>query len=222
MKFSFFKSLIRRSPMEKLLDHYQAIQDSVGVINDALQCYIQNGQCVEFKSLQHQLNDLESGADAIIRDIRNNLPHSILLPVNKVLLLNYTTAQDNILDSAQEALNWLSLKVIPVPEQFIKDLTLLVDEVGEAVHQLGPALKDTVALLHLEDLDRENAREQFRRIRIKKDLVFKRKHTLNKEIFNSDLEFSETYLLHHFIERMYSMSQSCGKCAEILRSMITR
>ncbi len=222
MKLNFFGLLTQKSPMERLLEHYNKIQESVDIINDSLECYLLGGQCVEFKTMQNNLNDLESQADKIIRYIRNHLPRSLFMPVDKVLFLSYTSAQDDILDSAQEAFDWLSMRTMVIPEEFQKELIYLVDDVGSMVNLLGPALKDTVSLVHLENLDREGTKEQYRKIRDKRHEIAKFKSALTGRMYRSDFEFKDIYQLIHFTERMYAMCHSCSKCAEILRSMIAR
>lgn len=214
--------LTQKSPMERLVGHYEKIQQSVGIINDSLECYILGGQCVEFKTLQNDLNDLESQADKIIRYIRNHLPRSLFMPVDKVLFLSYTSAQDDILDSAQEAFDWLSMRTMVIPEEFQKELIYLVDDVGNMVNLLGPALKDTISLVHLENLDREGTKEQYRKIREKRHEISRFKNSLTGRMYRSDYEFKDIYQLIHFAERMYAMCHSCSKCVEILRSMIAR
>lgn len=222
MKFNFFGLLTQKSPMERLLEHYEKIHQSVDIINESLECYILGGQCTEFKKMQNNLDDLESQADKIIRYIRNHLPRSLFMPVDKVLFLNYTSAQDDILDSAQEALNWLSMRTVVIPEAFQKELIFLVDGVGDMVNLLGPALKDTIALVHLENLDREGTKEQYRKIRNKRHEISRFRDTLTGEIYCSEMEFKDIYQLIHFIERMYIMCYSTSKCVEILRAMIAR
>jgi uncharacterized protein len=219
---NIFGLLIRKAPMGILLEHYEVIQQSADVMKKSLECYVGGENSLEFKSLRRRLNELETRADKIIRYLRNNLPRSIFMPVNKVLLLNYTSAQDNILDSAQDSLNWLSLRKVAVPDEFREDLTELVDEACGMVLLLGPALKKTVSLVHLEGLDWEGAREEFSRIRDKKNRIFKLKHELSMRIYNSELDFKDTYLLIQFIEKIFAMCSNCSKCAEIQRSMITR
>ncbi len=222
MKLNFFGLLIHKSPMEKLMEHFEKIEQSVDVIKEALEYYTGDEHLIKFESTQNRLNDLEFQADNIIRNIRNGLPKSIFMAVNKVQLLNYTTAQDNILDSAREALNWLSMSKVTIPGEFRKDLTCLVGDAGNMILLLGPALKDTISLVHLENLDWENANEHYQRIRDKKNEIFKFKHALNGKIYRSEMEFKDIYLLVQFIEKIFAMSQNCSKCAEILHSMIAR
>lgn len=224
MNLNVFRLLIQKSPLEKLCLHYEKIQQSVVVIEKFLKCYIEaeGVRKAECKAQQDRLNELESEADSIIRDIRNELPKGIFLAVNKSLVLNYTNAQDNILDSAQEALNWLSMRPMSIPAEFRKDFERLANHVKTIVSLLGPALEHTISLVHLESLDREEAKEQYKTIRGKKDQAFKLKQVLCEKIFCSGLESRDLLQLVHFTESMFAMCHNCGKCAEIMRSMIVR
>ncbi len=222
MRLNFFGLLSTRSPMEGLHDHYEKIHESIEVISESLECYIGGGQCPEFHSLQHRINELESQADKIIRNIRNNLPRGLFMAVDKIQFLNYTSAQDNILDAAQEALNWLAMREVNVPEAFQRDLLYLQDEVTTTLEMLGPALKESTALVHMESMQREEVKEKLRKIREKKDKVFKDKNTLVRKIFNSEIDFKDIYQLIHFTEKLYQMAYSSSKCSEILRTMIVR
>jgi uncharacterized protein len=165
---NFLGLLIKKSPMKKLLEHHAILEQLNDVIRHSLECYINNGHNAEFKILHEQIIDLESKGDNVIRHVRNNLPRSIFMPVNKVMLLNYTSAQDNILDSALGAFNWLSMRNVAVPGGFKESLMGLAEDVGGMLKLLGPALKDTISLVHLESLDWENAREQYQKIQYKK------------------------------------------------------
>ncbi len=222
MRLNFFGLLSTKSPMEGLHDHYEKIHESIEVISEALECYIGGGQCPEFNALQSRINELESQADKIIRNLRNHLPRSVFMTVEKTQFLNYTSAQDNILDAAQEALNWLGMREVNIPEDFQKDLLYLQDEVTTAVEMLGPALEETTSLVHMESMDREEVKEKLRKIRGKKDKVFRDKNELIRKIFNSDSDFKDIYQLVHFTEKLYLMVYHSSKCSEILRTMIAR
>ncbi len=222
MKLNFFGLLMKKSPMQRLLEHYEIVRRSINVIKGALECYTEKRQLSEFRDLQCSMDKMESQADNIIRSIRNNLPRSILMPVNKTQLLNYTTAQDNILDSAQESLNWLSMRAGGIPREFQADITDIVNQASELIIMLGPALKGTVSLIHLESLDRDSLRDQYLEIRENKNAVSKSRHRLVGMVYQSDMEFKDIYLIVHYVQNIYSMCHSTGKCAEILRSMITR
>jgi uncharacterized protein len=223
LRIPFFGLLSPRSPMLGLVEHYDKISHCVDLIRESLECYISGtGICRAFEELKEEIDRIEDHADAIKRNIRNHLPKRLLMPVDKTLFLNYTKAQDNILDSAQEAMNWLGMRKVHIPEEFQKDIIDLLSNVSEAAILLGPALHATIALIHGETLDREGTKDKYRAVRRQRAVVTAARHALVSRIYNSDLEFKDIHQLFHFIVSLDDMSHNSENCADILRSMIAR
>ncbi|MEW5775040.1 MAG: DUF47 family protein [Thermodesulfobacteriota bacterium] len=222
MRAVFFGMLCDRSPMDGLLEHYEKIHECVRLIRDAMECYVAGGTCRDFMEIAAQVDTVENEADAIKRRIRNHLPRRLFMPADKTLFLNYTNAQDNILDSAQEAMHWLAMRRVVIPERFQKPVIDLIDQVSVITDLLGPSLKATIGLIYLQHADRNGTKERFRAVRAKRHGVFKDKNALVGAIYNSDLDFKDIYQLIHFIERLEDMGHSTEKCADILRAMIAR
>ncbi|GFM34711.1 DUF47 family protein [Desulfovibrio subterraneus] len=222
-KVPFFGLLSERSPMGGLLEHYAQIGKGMGLIRESLECYITGGQCREFNSLQEEVNEVEDKADKIKRNIRNHLPRGLFMAVDKTLFLNYTRSQDNILDAGQDALNWLAMRRVEVPEMFHKQFLDYMDAVDKTLELLGPALEATIGLVQgVGKLDREGVKNTFRAIRYHHKDVFRYKQQLISAIYNSDMEFKDIYQLLHFVECLNEMSHNAENCADMLRAMIAR
>ncbi|MFO8031975.1 MAG: DUF47 family protein [Desulfohalobiaceae bacterium] len=223
MRLPFFGLLSPKSPMTGLVEHYTKISECVNIIKDALECYVSgSGLCREFEDLLQEIDAIENHADTIKRNIRNHLPKGLIMPVDKTLFLNYTRGQDNILDEAQEALHWLGMRNLYIPEQFQKPVIDLLEDVSEAAQLLEPALKATIGLVHGEHLDREGCKAKYRKIRQKRDEISKFKRKLVSEIYNSDMEFKDIYQLINFIGCLSEMVKNCEFCSDTLRAMIAR
>ncbi len=222
LRLPMFGLLTPTSPLDGLIDHYQKIHSCVDFIHESLECYLSGGTCREFQELVEQVDRLEGEADKIKRSIRNKMPRRLFMPVDKTLFLNYTRAQDNILDAAQEGLSWLSMRVVEVPADTQKGMVLFLDDVMSSVTLLGPALKSTIQLIYAEELDRQAVKDKLRAVRRQRDKVFKAKGPLIAAIYNQDRDFKDIYQLIHFVQQMDAMSDNAGNCAEILRSMIAR
>ena len=223
LRIPFFGLLTQRSPMEGLVEHYDKIAGCVKIIKESLECYVSGGgACREFKELAREIDQIENHADKIKRNIRNHLPRSLFMAVDKTLFLNYTKSQDNILDSAQDALQWLGMRRVVIPEEFQKDLIFLIDEVGSATELLGPALKATIAFVHGENLDREGTKEKYRAVRQQRYRIQRANRELTIKIYNSELDFKDIYQLIHFVNCLDDMAHNCENCADILRAMIAR
>lgn len=221
-RIPFFGLLASRSPMDGLVEHYDKIAECIDLINDALECHITGGTCREMGELAEAVNTVEQEADNIKRRIRNHLPRQLFMAVDKTLFLNYTNKQDNILDSAQDALNWLAIRRIEIDSNYQKKLVAITDGVKMSAKLLGPALKATINLLNGSSIDREGTKQSYRKVREMRSVVRERATELTREIYNSDMDFKDIYQYIHFVDCLNDMSHNASSCADILRSMIAR
>lgn len=223
LKVPFMGLIAQRSPLEGLLDHYACITRGMELIDDSIECYLGGGGlCREFKDLSKEVNDLEEQADKIKRSIRNHLPRGLFMPVDKTVFLNYTRSQDDILDKGQEALDWLLMRPVNIPERFQKDLLLLLAGVTETVTLLKPALEATIALVHGKQLDRGKTKDTYRALRAQHKNVWHQRSALVSTVYNSTMDFKDIYQILHFAECLFEMSHRAEGCADLLRAMIAR
>ncbi|WP_027178227.1 DUF47 domain-containing protein [Maridesulfovibrio bastinii] len=219
----FLGLLSTNDPMEGLVKHYDKIAECIQIINDSVECYVTNGNtCKEFKELTEQIDTVEAQADKIKRSIRNHLPRSLFMTVDKTLFLNYTSSQDNVLDYAQDALHWLAMRRVEIPVEFQKDIIGLVSEINEVATSLGPALKTTISLINGKSIDREGTKNAFRKVRGQREKVKDLERSLSHKIFTSKMNFKDIYQLIHFVDCIDEMAHAAESCADILRSMIAR
>lgn len=212
-----------RSPMNGLIEHYQQIAIGMKLIEDSMECYITGGTCKDFSTLLREVDEAEDKADKIKRNIRNHLPRALFMAVDKTLFINYTRSQDNILDAGQEALNWLSMRRIPIPEEFQKEFVFFLHMVSKTIELLEPALQSTVGLVHGHGkLDRNSTKNTYRAIRAQQRNVFREKNRITSYIYQSDLDFKDIYQLIHYVDALYNMSHNAENCSDMLRSMIAR
>jgi hypothetical protein len=208
--------------MDGLVEHYDKIAECIATIDESLECYVSGGVCREFEDLTRTIDEIENHADVIKRNIRNHLPKGLFMAVEKPLFLNYTKFQDNILDSAQDALHWLAMRKVAIPETIQKDLIYLLDAVARTTVLLGPALKATIALVHGESLDRDGTKECYRKVRSERENVRKLKNALQKKVYAMEIDFKDIYQLLHFIDCLDDMGHNTENCADHLRAMIAR
>ncbi|WP_022661262.1 DUF47 domain-containing protein [Paucidesulfovibrio longus] len=222
LRLPLFGLLSKKSPMEGLVEHYDKISECINIINESLECYVTGGSCREMEELAEGIAEVEREADAIKRRIRNHLPRQLFMAVEKVLFLNYTNKQDNILDSAEDALEWLAMRRLAVPHAFQKDLVNLLDGVDRAATLLGPALKATIDLVEGRSIDREGTKDTYRQVRNVRAEVREMVKSLTRKIYNSDMDFKDIYQLVHFVDCLGEMSHNCSSCVDGLRAMIAR
>ena len=225
MKFRvpMFGMVSERTPLSGLLEHYGQIEKGMVLIRESMECYITGGTCRDFETLHGEVNDVEDKADKIKRNIRNHLPRGLFMPVDRTVFIHYTRSQDNILDSGQESLNWLSMRRVEIPAEFQKELVIYLDEVEQTVTLLKPALAATVEFLQGSSaLSREGVKDTYRAVRYQHKSVRKGQHKLVSDLYNSSMEFKDIYQLIHFVECLDDMSHNAENCADMLRTMIAR
>jgi len=141
MRIPFFPLFVT-SPFESLLEHAEKVKECGWAFQQAIECFASD-QCQEFEEYRLEVSKLESEADAIKRRIRGHIPKGTRMPVTKFELLLYIREQDKVLDSVEEALDWISYRKIPVVEdQLTKHLFLLVDSVIEPIEELSRMVKE--------------------------------------------------------------------------------
>lgn len=106
--------LFTKSPFLSLQEHMTKVKeclDLVGPMFDALY----NKDYDELKSLSKQIMKLEHDADEIKNRMRDGLPKSLFLPVDRTDLLKLLSAQDDICDSTEDLAALLNMRKMECP-----------------------------------------------------------------------------------------------------------
>ncbi len=225
IRMPFFGLVSLKSPLAGLLEHYEQIAKGMVLIEESMECYISGGSgtaCKEFNALLAELNAVEEHADTIKRYIRNHLPRSIFLPVDKHVFFSYTRTQDEILNEGQDSLRWLAMRDVVVPEKFQRDLIFYLGDVSKTIKLLRPALEMTLAWVTDESVERDEVKEKYRNLRAQQKIVSNFKQDLTSKLYRSSLDFKDIYQLIHFVERLFRMSHNAEDCVDLLRVMIAK
>lgn len=94
-------NLFCRSPFAPLQGHMEKVAECVDKLEPLFQALkAENGQ--ELKRIAAEISALEHGADIIKSDIRNHLPSSLFLSIDRNLFLQMLSLQDSIADCAED------------------------------------------------------------------------------------------------------------------------
>lgn len=222
----FFARLIStlsgRKCLPGLLEHYEPVARGVMVVEAALKEYAGGGHGLAFQSLAVEIDTLEGQADKIKRRIRNHLPRDIFLEVDKTLFLNYTRSQDNILDEAQEVLNWLGMRRMDLPDSLFVSARSLARESCRTVELLKPALLGAMDLIYGRTKDRSGVKETFHDVRVQHHKASKAARRLIRDAFETEGECRDIYQFVTFVEHLHDMGHNAEGAADVLRAMIAR
>ncbi len=82
---------------------------------------VEKGDQAEIEKLANEVSELEHAADLAKNDIRNNLPKSLFLPVEKRDVLRILALQDSIADRAEDVGALLAMQKLSMPDLIKED-----------------------------------------------------------------------------------------------------
>lgn len=217
------RSLFVSSPFEGLQEHAEKVRECGWVFQQAVECYASD-KCEEFEALRQEVSKLENEADAIKRRIRGHIPKGTRMPVSKFELFLYIREQDKVLDSVQDALDWLSYRTRPtIPEDLKKDLFLLVDSVIEPIEDLSRMISEAKKYFDsYSEKQRKIVKDIIRNLRIREHEADQMEDVLKTKLFS--IEKDPIIILHmvRLSEIIGSIADHAENAGDMMRAMIAR
>ncbi len=222
MRFPFF-SLFVTSPLQGLLDHAEKVKECAWAFQQAIECFV-SAKCEEFEEYRQEVVKLESEADAIKRRIRGHIPKGTRMPMTKFELLLYIREQDRVLDSVEDAVNWISYRSIPTSHEPIKkQLFLLVDSVIEPLEELSRMVSEAKKYFEsYSEKQRRIVKDIILNLRQRENEADQIEDELKVQIFT--LEKDPTVLFHmvRLAEIIGAIADHAENTGDVMRAMIAR
>jgi len=136
-----FSDLFGRSPIKPLQQHIEVAQKCAGAVVDLFEAVFEDDK----DNVQKQIDRIfaiESDADKIKNDLREHLPKSLLMPIDRRDLLEILDLQDNIADTAQDIAAIIQLRKFEVPEDLHELFRLLVRRSVDACNQCSTIINE--------------------------------------------------------------------------------
>ncbi len=125
---SILTKIFGKSPFEPLYQHMLKVNECVNLVKPLMEALLADDQD-RVEVIAKKIFKAEHDADIVKKEIRNNLPKGIFLPVNRGDMLNYLREQDKIADSAEDVAVLVTLRKMNVPEELRENLKILVEKV---------------------------------------------------------------------------------------------
>ncbi|MBW2108453.1 MAG: TIGR00153 family protein [Deltaproteobacteria bacterium] len=223
MRIPFFSAFVM-SPFEGLLEHAEKVKECGWAFQQAIECHATE-KCKAFDEYRQEVIKLESEADVIKRRIRGHLPARVKLPVDPFQLFMYLREQDAVLDSVEEALDWLSYRRSSgIQQKELKEgLFRLVDAVVEPIEELSRMVAEAKAYF-------ETYSEKQRKV--VKDIIHNlRKREHEADILEDELKYNtfsmekDPVTILHIVklaEIIGSVADHAENAGDMMRAMIAR
>jgi predicted phosphate transport protein (TIGR00153 family) len=123
--------LFGKSPFEPLAKHGQMVDDVIQEVTPLIEALLAQNWS-ETKEVFDRISRMEHRADQLKAEIRDHLPRSIFLPVDRGDLLRLLKAQDAMADDVEDLAVLITMRETPVPEKLKAHVRELMDQVLRA------------------------------------------------------------------------------------------
>lgn len=154
-----FDTFRQKSPLVGLGEHAAKVQECIAALVETTEAFIA-GDHDKTHELAMKVSALELAADEIKSNIRNHLPGNVRMPVDKALFLQALSSQDGILDQAEDAAIWMSMRPTKVNGPVGERLAQLMDKVAETIAAYGEAVSNLDDLVETGFVKRERDQEK--------------------------------------------------------------
>ena len=215
----------KKSPFEQLLKHMEKVNECVDILGDGLLRYYK-GDYKSFSEIAENVSKLEHEADIIKSNLRNHLPNSLFLPVDKGKFMWALREQDKILDHAENLAIMLDLRHTKIPKElqevFIDHAKLVVKTV-KAMEEAVENIRDLVETGFVKR-EREQTKEFVHKVHDYEWKADQKKYEMTKGIYRLEkkLDPMDMYHLLKIADWVDDIADHAENVADWLRAMIAR
>ena len=140
---NIFSNIFGQSPIKPIQHHMVKAHECATCLDGFFAAVVVN-DWETAEAIQQRIVELENEADDFKRDIRQNLPKSLLMPVPRSDLLEVVTMQDNVANRAKDIAGIMLGRKMSVPQEMHETIPAFVHAAIKTSSQ---------ALLAIEELD---------------------------------------------------------------------
>ncbi len=190
----------------------------------ALIAALSTGDMAMIEQLSAELSELEHEADLTKNDIRNHLPKSIFLPIDRAQFLEILSVQDSIADRAEEVGVLLTLHPLEDFKIYSQGLTELHALALETFNSTWQIMREVEELLESSfgGIEAEKVKVMVEETAYKEHKTTLAKHRVLKQLFSlgTHLPPPVFYLWMRLLEALNDISRSSEKLANRIRMVL--
>ena len=218
-------SMFAKSPFKPLVSHIGKVNECVDQIIplfDALQSKDYN----KVETISEHISKVEHKADKIKDDIRQHLPQSIFLPVDKRDFMHLLSAQDDIADAVEDLAVLMRIKNISLPEELNEPLRDLVRHVVDAAKEACSMIRELDDLLEASfgGAEAEKIEKMAADLGTSEWEADKKQFLLAQKLFSlgDKLGAADLLLLNELIKKLGAVADQSEKIGKTLRIFLSR
>lgn len=215
----------RKSPFDQLLEHMGKVRECINLLGEGLIRYYK-GDYEGFPELTEKISSIEHEADIIKGNLRNHLPNSLFMPVDKGKFLWALREQDAILDHAENLMQMLDMRHTKIPKElqniFIEHAQMVMKTVI-AMEDAVESIRDLVETSFVQR-EREQTKQFIHKVHDLEWQADKKKYDMTKGIYKLEKKLNpmDVYHLLKIADWVDDIADHAENVADWLRSMIAR
>jgi hypothetical protein len=225
MPLSPFANLFGRSPFTALQQHMRVVIDCVDQVPGLFDALC-DGDQERLEAAQRLIFAHENRADEIKNELRQHLPKSLFLPVDRRDVLEVLDMQDSIADTAQDIAGLLVERPMQVIAPMQEPLKQLVSRCVETVHQSHRVIEELDELLEMgfAGKERSSVIEMVDRLGVIEDETDELGMQLTRLLFRNEDTMKPVSVMfwYQLIEWIGDLADYAEKVGNRLRLMIAR
>ncbi|MCP4686563.1 MAG: DUF47 family protein, partial [Desulfobacterales bacterium] len=147
-----------------------------------------------------------------------------LMPVDKFQLFRYLREQDSVMDSVEDALDWISYRSDPgIPRELKKDYLLFIDSVVDPIDELDKMVKEARKYFkNYSDDQRLLVKNIIRNLRRQEHEADKHEDNIKKKVFNMDIDPVTVFHMVRLAETIGSIADHAENAGDMMRAMVAK
>ena len=217
-------SMFAKSPFKPLVSHIDQVNECVNQIKPLFETY--NSKDYEkVEKIAQKISNFEHKADQIKSDIRQHLPQSIFLPVDKRDFMRLLSAQDDIADAVEDLAVLLRIKNIKIPDELSEPLMDLVNHVVTLANDACGMIRELEDLLEASfgGAEAEKVEKMASSLGAAEYEADKKQFLLAQKLFSlNDLSAPDLFLLNELIKKLGGVADQSEKIGKTLHVFLSR
>jgi predicted phosphate transport protein (TIGR00153 family) len=217
-------SMFAKSPFKPLVSHIEKVNECVNQIKPLFDAFL-SSDYEKVESIAKQISKVEYKADKIKDDIRQHLPQSIFLPVDKRDFMHLLSAQDDIADAVEDLAVLMRIKNINIPDALSQPLMELVDYVVALANDACGMIRELEDLLEASfgGAEAEKVEKMASDLGVAEYEADKMQFLLAQKLFSlRDISAADLFLLNELIKKLGGVADQSEKIGKTLRVFISR
>lgn len=215
--------LFGKSPFAPLQSHMNKVAHCMEKLSKIFET-LMHGETEKIERLVADLSQLEHEADLTKNDIRNHLPKSIFMPIDRAHFLEILAIQDSIADMTEDVGITLALRSLEDYEFYQTDLLEFFLKTTEVFWNAKRIIEEIDELLESSfgGIEAEKVKRMVEETAHKEHLAQKMKKHLLKKLFTSGEKLSAPAFYHwlRLIEDIGAVAQRSEKLANRIRMVL--